>query len=70
MGGMTPPASDGAPTGPPLPKIDGSFSIVTDGAILANNTDEGPVAAEKGRALSWTINARTSAAPMALIQID
>jgi hypothetical protein len=54
---------------PPAPKVDGTFTIVTDGAILANNTDEGPKAAATGQQLSWTINARTATAPVALIQL-
>jgi hypothetical protein len=54
---------------PPAPKVDGTFSIVTDGTILANNTDEGPKAAATGQQLSWTINARTTTAPVALIQL-
>lgn len=52
-----------------LPVLDGIFTVTTDGAILANNTDEGPVAATTGKQLSWKITKRTAAAPMALIQL-
>ncbi|WEK46736.1 MAG: hypothetical protein P0Y56_00120 [Candidatus Andeanibacterium colombiense] len=52
-----------------LPLLDGVFTITTDGAILANNTDEGPQAIPTGKQLSWTINKRTTAAPTALIQL-
>ena len=55
--------------GPKLPDIDGTFRIVTDGRILANNTDEGPQAGAAGEVLEWRISARTQAAPMALIEI-
>jgi len=49
--------------------LDGTFTITTDGAILANNTDEGPAAGTTGKQLSWKITRRTTAAPMALIQL-
>lgn len=52
-----------------LPKIDGTFRIVTDGQILANNTDEGPRTTAEGQVLEWRVNERTAAAPTALIQL-
>ena len=54
---------------PAIPELDGMFTVTTDGAILANNTDEGPQRASSGQQLSWTINKRTQAAPTALIRI-
>jgi hypothetical protein len=54
---------------PPIPEMDGTFRIVTDGRILANNTDEGPTQGPGGQILEWRVNARTEAAPMALIQL-
>lgn len=54
---------------PRLPEIDGTFRIVTDGQILANNTDEGPHAAAGGQVLQWAVNKRTQAAPMALVKL-
>jgi len=51
---------------PVLP--DGTFTIVTDGTILANNTDEGPQATAGGQSLVWNIDARTEHGPTALIQ--
>lgn len=70
MGGVPMPADEGGAKGPPLPKIDGTFTIMTDGEILANNTDEGPTTGGTGKALSWIINQRTKVAPTALIKID
>jgi len=57
---------------PSFPKIDGTFRIVTDGRILANNTDEGPLrgVAPDDRVLEWKVNERTQSAPTALIQLD
>lgn len=52
-----------------LPAMEGTFRIVTDGRILSNNTDEGPVASARGQVLEWKVSRRTQAAPMALIQL-
>lgn len=52
-----------------IPELDGSFTITTDGAILANNTDEGPAAVPGGQKLAWSISKRSTAAPMALIRL-
>jgi hypothetical protein len=54
---------------PPVPEVKGTFRILTDGKILANNTDEGPQAGPGGQTLVWEVNSRTQAAPMALIQL-
>ncbi|WP_073973755.1 hypothetical protein [Erythrobacter donghaensis] len=54
---------------PGVPQIDGTFTVRAAAGmrILANNTDEGPVAGAAGEALVWQINPRTSQAPTALI---
>ncbi len=48
--------------------IEGTFRIVTDARILANNTDEGPAADPRGEMLVWDIDANSMAAPTALIE--
>ena len=48
----------------------GRFSIVTDGTILANNTDEGPQPHVGGQILTWEIGPRSEQAPTALIDLD
>lgn len=56
-----------------LPELDGTFAIITDGRILANNTDEGPSEVEGAagmQRLEWTITPRSRSAPMALIALD
>jgi len=58
--------SDAAPQ-TELPQPEGTFRIVTDARILANNTDEGPMADPRGEMLVWDIDSSTSAAPTALI---
>jgi hypothetical protein len=59
-------AKEGAPQ---FPEVDGRFTIRTDGAILANNTDEGPQADPQGQKLDWAVNLRTPAAPTALVRL-
>jgi hypothetical protein len=54
--------------GPTFPEIDGRFTITTDGAILANNTDEGPQTDPSGQKLDWVVSMRSPAAPTALIR--
>lgn len=53
-----------------LPKMDGTFAVTTDGAILANNTDEGPAPVAGGSRLSWTVTDRNERAPTALIRLS
>jgi hypothetical protein len=52
-----------------LPQMDGTFTLHTDGAILANNTDEGAKPDPAGR-LDWKVDVRTAAMPTALIRLD
>ncbi|MBO6527153.1 hypothetical protein [Erythrobacter sp.] len=62
-----------ADDGGEMPRIvipEGTFTIVTDGRILANNTDEGPAPHALGQSLSWNIGPATSQAPTALIAFD
>ena len=54
---------------PEAPVLDGTFTITTNGEILANNTDEGPADAEGGSILLWEIDSGTKAAPTALIKL-
>lgn len=54
---------------PGLPVIDGRFALRTDGAVLANNTDEGPQPDPAGQQLLWAVNLRSPAAPTALIRL-
>jgi hypothetical protein len=52
-----------------VPTAEGRFVLATDAQILANNTDEGPQAVPSGQQLAWTINLRSTAAPMALLRL-
>ena len=53
----------------PLPEMDGTFTITTDGAILANNTEDGPKTGTTGQMLSWTVTPRSGPAPTALVKL-
>jgi hypothetical protein len=66
IGGLTP----GAESRLPLPVLDGRFTLRTDGAILANNTDEGPQPDAAGQRLEWAVTPRTASAPTALVRLE
>lgn len=61
--------SNGSQEMPEFPVIEGTFSIITNGAIRANNTDEGAVPSANGQVLTWDISPRTKTAPTALIDL-
>lgn len=74
MGGMAGLAALGASRGdaeelPDIPVLDGTFTIVTNGQILANNTDEGPSTAGATSRLEWKVDKRTKNAPTALVKL-
>ena len=52
-----------------IPEMRGTFRVVTNGRILANNTDEGPAATATGETLQWYISPTTSSAPTALVKL-
>lgn len=52
-----------------LPPMSGTFAITADGAILANNTEDGPAPAAGGaQRLTWKIGGGRATAPTALIR--
>ena len=67
MGGMAE-AGDSKDSALPSP-AEGTFTLTTDGAVLANNTDEGPQPDPAGQKLTWTVNVRSAGAPTALIRL-
>ena len=60
-------AKSGEAEPPALVLPQGTFRIVTDGRVLANNTDEGAAGPASRQVLSWAIEPSTEAAPTALI---
>jgi hypothetical protein len=74
LAGMGAMAADQASDGkamPGMPKLEGTFTIRTSGAmrVRANNTDEGPAATTTGEVLTWRIDPRTTQMPTALIEL-
>ncbi len=69
MAGMAGSEDQSDNNAPKIPEIEGTFRIVTDAEILANNTNDGPSAVASGSQLTWAINKRTAAPPMALIRL-
>lgn len=50
-----------------LPPVNGTFTLTTNGTILANNTEEGPAAIPGGQKLVWSVTSARKDAPTALI---
>lgn len=53
----------------PVSRAEGRFTIVTDGEILTNNSDDGPVAAPGGRQVVWDVDAASSKIPEMLVRL-
>ncbi|MEC8715945.1 MAG: hypothetical protein VXY04_12080 [Pseudomonadota bacterium] len=62
--------ADASGEAPRIVRPEGTFTLVTSGRILANNTDEGPAPHAQGNALEWTIGPATHQPPTALIAFD
>ncbi len=62
--------ADASGEAPRIVRPEGTFTLVTSGRILANNTDEGPAPHAQGQALEWTIGPATHQPPTALIAFD
>jgi hypothetical protein len=50
-------------------EVKGTFTIRTDSAIMANNSEEGPSDAGGLQVLTWEVGARTFGPPMALLRL-
>jgi len=54
----------------PASKAEGRFTIVTDGEILTNNSEDGPAATAGGRELHWDVTVSTNKIPETLIRLN
>jgi hypothetical protein len=64
-------ASEGDGAAPNKPVAQGTFTLTTDAAILANNTDEGPQPAHPaGNRLTWQVGPREPTHPTALLRLN
>lgn len=62
-------ASEDKETASAEPTFEGTFALTTDGQVLANNTDEGPLPDAAGQRLSWALTSRSTNAPTALVRL-
>lgn len=53
----------------PASRTKGRFTLTTDGEILTNNTEDGPVAGPHGKTLTWLVDAKSAVAPEALVKL-
>ena len=52
----------------PQSRAEGRFTIVTDGEILTNNSEDGPVAAPNGRQVHWNVGPASTKVPEMLVR--
>jgi len=63
----------GAPDAKDVPqstRTRGTLTVTTDGEILTNNTENGPINVANGRALSWSIDSSSEKVPEALVRLQ
>ncbi len=56
--------------GPPPSRAEGRFTIVTDGEILTNNSEDGAAPNAVGRQLRWDVGTASKKIPEALIRLN
>jgi hypothetical protein len=54
--------------GPPS-RAEGRFTIITDGEILTNNSEDGPTAHPMGRQVKWDVDAASDKIPEMLVRL-
>jgi hypothetical protein len=55
--------------GGPVSRAEGRFTIITDGEILTNNSEDGPAPDAAGRQLHWDVSAASNKIPEALVRL-
>jgi hypothetical protein len=55
--------------GGPVSRAQGRFTMITDGEILTNNSEEGATAHPIGRQLHWEVGSTSSKIPETLIRL-
>ena len=53
----------------PRSRAEGRFTIVTDGEILTNNSEDGPVAHPSGRQVHWDVGPASAKVPEMLVRL-
>ena len=54
----------------PRSRAEGRFTIVTDGEILTNNSEDGPAAHPAGRQVHWDVEAGSTKIPEMLVRLN
>ena len=62
-------AAASAAKGGPMSKAAGRFTVITDGEILTNNSEDGSSAHPLGRKVHWDVSATSSKIPETLIRL-
>jgi hypothetical protein len=62
-------AAADAAKGGPVSRAQGRFTIVTDGEILTNNSEDGATSAAAGRQLRWDVGSASTKIPETLIRL-
>jgi hypothetical protein len=56
-------------SGGPTSKAEGRFTVITDGEILTNNSEDGPASHASGRQIQWNVDPNTTRLPETLIRL-
>ncbi|HEU5482335.1 MAG TPA: hypothetical protein VFU80_04480, partial [Sphingomicrobium sp.] len=56
-------------SGGPTSQADGRFTVITDGEILTNNSEDGPAPHASGRQVHWDVDPATTRLPETLIRL-
>ncbi len=53
----------------PVSRAEGRFTVTTDGELLTNNSEDGPVTAQGRRQLHWDVGPATAKIPETLVRL-
>jgi hypothetical protein len=62
-------AASGAMKDGPVSKAEGRFTVITDGEILTNNSEDGAAPHPRGRAVHWDVAPSSTKIPETLIRL-
>jgi hypothetical protein len=63
-------AASGAMKDGPVSKAEGRFTVITDGEILTNNSEDGAAPNPRGRAVHWDVSSSSTKIPETLIRLQ
>ena len=56
--------------GMPVSRAQGRFTVITDGEILTNNSEDGAAPHPRGRAVHWDVSATSNKIPETLVRLQ